>query len=564
MSSELFPLQVTASLDQPPGRWLWLVKWLLVIPHILVLIVLWVSFFVLTVVAFFAILFTGRYPKAIFEFNVGVLRWTWRVGFYSYSALGTDRYPPFSLHEDPDYPAHLDVAYPEQLSRGLVLVKWWLLAIPHYLVLSLLTGAGFSVYWNAAADDPDRRFSMGLVALLTLFAGVVLLVEGIYPRGIFNFLMGLNRWGLRVASYAGLMTDEYPPFRLDQGGEERATADLGPEPPASTPTPAAGPGTGTAPASVMGTGAPTGTGTGTGRWGAGRIIAVAIGGVGLLVSLGFLGVGGAFLLADRQLRDADGFVMTGNTAYRTSTYALVSEPARIDAEAPWVTDEVLGDVRVRVTARGGTPLFVGIGDSAAVEQYLSGVSHGTISSGTDMTRRGGTVDETSGGAPSAPPDGALSWVRSSTGAGAQTLSWRVQSGDWRLLVMNADGSPTVAAAVAVGATFPNASAVAGTLLAIGGGLLLISLAIVLAAVLRTGPAQPVAPIGPAGGTAPAGPTGPTGPTGPAGPTGSTGPAGPAEPTGRTEPAGPGGPAGPPIPPAPQDSPGPVNGPPSGT
>jgi hypothetical protein len=150
-----------------------------------------------------------------------VLRWSWRVGFYSYSALGTDRYPPFTLDDVPDYPARLDVEYPQQLSRGLVLVKWWLLALPHYLIVAVFAGGAWAGF-NAASDDSAWTSGGGLIGLLVLIAGVVLLFTGRYPKAIFDFVMGMNRWVYRVAGYAALMTDAYPPFRLDMGGRESA------------------------------------------------------------------------------------------------------------------------------------------------------------------------------------------------------------------------------------------------------------------------------------------------------------------------------------------------------
>jgi Domain of unknown function (DUF4389) len=183
-----------------------------------------------SVVAFFAILFTGRYPRAIFDFNVGVLRWTWRVSYYSYSALGTDRYPPFSLAEEPGYPARLSVEYPQSLSRGLVLVKWWLLALPHYLIIGVFSGAAFAGY--SGANDGNWWYGSGLIGVLVCIAGIVLLFANRYPRGIYDLVMGMNRWIFRVGAYAALMTDEYPPFRLDMGDHE---------PPHVDPAPTAGP-----------------------------------------------------------------------------------------------------------------------------------------------------------------------------------------------------------------------------------------------------------------------------------------------------------------------------------
>ncbi len=225
----VYPVRVDAELDGHLSRWLWLVKWFLAIPHYVVLVFLWIAFVLLSVIAFFAIVFTGRYPRGIFEFNVGVMRWTWRVQYYAYGALGTDRYPPFTLGEVPDYPAHLEVAFPDHLSRGSVLVKWWLLAIPQYLVVGLFVGAGTAAVTKA--NDMSWAGGPGLIGLLVIIAAVILTFTGRYPASLFDLILGLNRWVFRVAGYAALMTDEYPPFRLDPGGADPASFHIGQPPP---------------------------------------------------------------------------------------------------------------------------------------------------------------------------------------------------------------------------------------------------------------------------------------------------------------------------------------------
>jgi hypothetical protein len=187
-----YPVNLTGDLSAPPSRWQWIFKWLLAIPHFIVLYFLSIAVFVVTVIAFFAILFTGKYPKSLFDFVAGYMRWTWRVGFYSYMVLGTDKYPPFSL-DKAAYPADFDIVYPEKLSNLMVLVKW-LLAIPHFIILYVL--------------------SIVLEVLIVVVA-IVLLFTGKYIDDLFKFIVGINRWRVRVSAYVFLMTDEYPPFRFD-------------------------------------------------------------------------------------------------------------------------------------------------------------------------------------------------------------------------------------------------------------------------------------------------------------------------------------------------------------
>ena len=467
-----YPVHVYADPQPQASRWLWLVKWLLLIPHFVVLVFLWIAFAVLSVAAFVAIIGTGRYPRTLFDFNVGVLRWSWRVSYYGYSALATDRYPPFTLDDVPAYPAHLEVEYPERLSRGLVLVKWWLLALPHYLVVGILVGGG--TWWMANDDSPARlAWGGGLLGLLVLVGAVVMALTGRYPRSLYDLVMGLNRWVLRVWAYAALMTDDYPPFRLDMGPTEPGGTVFLADP---RHGPAAPPAASSASSATAATPTPRGPQARIG-WTAGRVVGVVVGSVLGVTSLAMLTAGAGFVVADNAWRDGAGYLTSAERHLSSSGYAVTMPSVRIDT-APGATmlpRRMLGDVRLRVTATGGESVFVGIASSSAVSRYLGDVARTVPDAGWARSREIGGV------APTEPPTDLAIWGESAMGTGTQDLVWTPRSGDWAVVLMNEDGSADVNARVSVGAELPWLGRVGVALLL--GGLILLAAGVSLVATM---------------------------------------------------------------------------------
>ncbi len=190
------PVRVRSAIDAPSRR-LWLVKWcVLAVPHYPILIGLYLLYPLVTIAAGIAIVFTGRYPRPLFDFNVGVLRWSWRLMNYRFPMNCTDKYPPFTLASVPDYPADLEVDYPESLTNRAVPLQRWLLGMPQIILC-----------W---ALEP---FLQALCVVNAVWLGCI----GTINQGMFDLLMGIVRWRYRVAVYVSLMRDEYPPFRMDLG-----------------------------------------------------------------------------------------------------------------------------------------------------------------------------------------------------------------------------------------------------------------------------------------------------------------------------------------------------------
>ncbi|GIE29724.1 hypothetical protein Ait01nite_027690 [Actinoplanes italicus] len=428
---DLYPLRVEARRDESLSRWLWLVKWLLLLPHYLALAVLWTGLVVLTVVAYLAVLITGRYPEPIRAYNVGVLRWTWRVGYYGYQALGTDAYPPFTLADDRSHPARLHLDPHEPPPRWLPLVAW-LLVVPHLIVLTALYGA--------ASRQADTPTPIGVTAALLLIAGMALLFTGRYPRGLHDLLVGVARWSLRVTAYIVLLVPRYPPFRLDQGGSEPDPAPSGPVA-EQQPRPA--------PQSSI----------------AGSVIAL-VGGVLLLLPAAGLGTGGGVLLAVNAARDSAGYVTSPVERLETSTSAITAEHVTITGAGRWTRQTTdLGDLRLEVTSPSGRPVFVGVAPQSAVDAWLAGTAHDELTgfdSGTPRyDRSGGQVR------PVSPPAAESFWIAEATGSGTTTLQWTATGGEYAVVVANASGASAVSVDVRGAARVPDLTGVGGGLLVVG-------------------------------------------------------------------------------------------------
>jgi len=186
-----YPARFSVEYPERLSHWKVLVKWLLAFPHLIIVYLLQLVASLMVLVAFFAVLFTKKWPRGMFDFMVQIQRWTLNVATYAFTLM-RDEYPPFG-GEEGEYPLSFQVDYGENLSRWMIFVKW-LLVLPHLIILTFLAVAAW------------------VVLIIAWFA---ILFTGRYPRGMFDFVVGTLRWWIRVQAYAHwLMTDRYPPFSL--------------------------------------------------------------------------------------------------------------------------------------------------------------------------------------------------------------------------------------------------------------------------------------------------------------------------------------------------------------
>lgn len=214
-------------------------------------------------------------------------------------------------------------------------------------------------------------------------------------------------------------------------------------------------------------------------WSGWRTVLVVMGSLFGLVSLILFAIGGVGLWAQQQREN--GSFTAGPARVATSTSALLSPSVDVGGNGPdaFYADDFLGEVRIDIASKNGTPVFVGIGPAAEVATYLKGVGHDEVTDFDVDPFKVSTVARAGDSAPAAPADQSF-WVAT----GTDTLNWTAKGGDWSVVVMNADGTPNIDAELSLGATLPAVEGITiGSL--IGGVLMLmITAAFIVPAVVR--------------------------------------------------------------------------------
>jgi hypothetical protein len=204
---------------------------------------------------------------------------------------------------------------------------------------------------------------------------------------------------------------------------------------------------------------------------------LVVGIVVLVAGLGFFAGGATVLWADQAWRDGSGYVTTGAHTFSSAGSAVVTDPVELGSPgvAWFYSTTVLGRIQIQVTPQQpAAKVFVGIGPTGAVDQYLAGVGHTVVADFWSNTSEVVNGDATTG----APADQHF-WVASATGQGSQTLTWGPANGSWTVVVMNADARPGVDVTAALGATMPTlgtlatVSFVAAVLLLVAGTVLVV-------------------------------------------------------------------------------------------
>ncbi|MCC6755613.1 MAG: DUF4389 domain-containing protein [Solirubrobacterales bacterium] len=187
-----YPVGVDAQLLPEYSRFMPLIKWLILLPHYVVLFFLAIGAMFVSFIAFFATLFTAKYPEGMWNYMVGFQRWALRVMAYNF--LITDKYPPFTLEETADDTIQLQAEHPERVARWRPFFAW-LIVIPYAIVASLV-------------------FLVSQIC--SIFAFFTILFTKRIPDGLFNVIRNGFTWNIRASFYGYWMSTEYPPFEWDE------------------------------------------------------------------------------------------------------------------------------------------------------------------------------------------------------------------------------------------------------------------------------------------------------------------------------------------------------------